>query len=105
MSTPKWPFKDPDEVLDYVIRWTDRLQGDTIATSTWDVPTGITKDSDSLANGAPLTTEDGLLTGQSFTTIWLSDGTAGDSYIFTNHIVTAGGRSMDQSVKLPVKVR
>ncbi len=27
-----WPFKDPDEVLDYQIDWTARLAGDTIST-------------------------------------------------------------------------
>ena len=33
----------------------------------------------------------------------LSGGTAGQKYVLTNHITTAGGRQMDQSVKLPVK--
>lgn len=102
MSAPlKWPFKDPDELLDYVIDWTDRLQGDAIASSTWDVPVGITRTTDSFTNNGTV----GGKTGRTFTTLWLSGGTVGASYVFTNHIVTTGGRDMDQSTKLPVKVR
>ena len=40
-----WPDKDPDEVLDYCLDWSDRLgSSDTISTSTWIVPTGIVAD-------------------------------------------------------------
>lgn len=84
-----WPFKDPDEVLDYEIDWTARLAGDTISTSTWTVPSGITKNSDTSA--------------ASTTTIWLSSGTIGTSYSILNRIVTANGRTMDQTVKLKIK--
>lgn len=87
----EWPFKDPDEILDYQIDWTARLDTDTISTSTWIVPTGINKNSDGKADKA--------------TTIWISGGTAGAAYEFTNRIVTTGGRTMDQSVKLKVKER
>lgn len=84
-----WPNKDPDEVLDYQLDWSERLGVDTISTSTWIVPEGITKDSDSHADSA--------------TTIWLSGGTIGESYEFTNRIVTDGGRTMDQSVKIKIR--
>ncbi len=84
-----WPFKDPDEVLDYDIDWSARLLTDTISTSTWIVPDGITKDSDSKT--------------ATTTTVWLSGGTLGDKYELTNRIVTTGGRTMDQSVDLKVK--
>jgi len=91
-----WPsFKDPDEVLDYQIDWSARLvtmdSVDTITTSTWTVPDGITKNSDGKSNTA--------------TTIWLSGGVKDTAYILTNRIVTAGGRSMDQSVKLKIKAK
>lgn len=86
-----WPFKDPDEVLDYQIDWTTRLDGDTIATSTWIVADGITKDSDSNTTTA--------------TTIWLSGGTIGDRYELTNRITTAGGRTMDQTVRIKIKAK
>lgn len=86
-----WPYKDPDEVLDYQIDWSPRLGEDTIASSTWIVPTGISQDSDS---------HDTMKT-----TIWLSGGTTDESYTLTNRIVTNGGRTMDQSVKIKIKVK
>ena len=84
-----WPYKDPDEVLDYQLDWMARLAGDTIASSTWIVPNGITKNSDSKT--------------ETTTTIWLSGGTIGASLSITNRIKTAGGRTMDQSVSLKIK--
>ena len=87
----EWPFKDPDEVLDYQLDWTERLDNDTISTSTWIVPDGITKNSDGKSDTA--------------TTIWLSGGVLNSSYVLTNRIVTTGGRTMDQSVKLKIKAK
>ena len=84
-----FPNKDPNEVLDYQIDWTLRLAGDTISTSTWTVPAGITKDSDSNTTTAA--------------TVWLSGGTLGETYELLNRIVTAGARTMDQTVKIKIK--
>lgn len=81
--------KDPDAVLDYQIDWSSWLDGDTIATSTWKVPSGIIKDSD--------TNDD------TTATIWLSGGTAGESYEVTNSIVTAGGRENDRTMIIPIR--
>lgn len=89
MSTPSWPPKDPDEVLDYQIDWTARLDGDTIDTSDWIMPNSITKDSATFSDTA--------------STIWISGGLLGSSVVLTNRITTAGGRTMDQSVKLQIK--
>ena len=93
MSSLTWPDKDPDEVLDYSIDWTKRLESDdTIATSEWIVPEdGVSKDSDDFADTS--------------TTIWLSGGVAGQTYSFTNRVTTAQGRTMDQSIRLKVKNR
>lgn len=94
----KWPTpKDPDEVLDYEIDWSTRLVGNTtgsndvIVTSTWTVPTGITMDDENFDDTS--------------TVIWLSGGTEGQTYEFLNRITTRDGRTLDQSVKLPVKSR
>ena len=76
-------------MLDYQIDWTTWLDGDTIATSTWIVPAGITRDSDSKSNTA--------------TTIWLSGGTDGEVYEIVNRITTAGGRTQDRTVSITVK--
>lgn len=81
--------KDPQSVLDYQIDWSAWLDGDTISTSTWTVPSGITKDSDSAST-----------TG---VTIWLSGGTDGTDYELTNHIITAAGREDDRTITIQVR--
>lgn len=87
-----WPNKDPDEVLDYQLDWTKRLGNDTIVSSLWIVPTGITKDSDS--------------TTTTTTTIWLSGGVASnDFYRLTNRITTAAGRVMEERANIKVTNR
>lgn len=89
---PQQFVKDPSDELDYKVDWSEWLAGsspvDTIATSTWTVDAGITKDSDSN------TTTDA--------TIWLSGGTAGRTYHVTNRIVTAGGRTAERSIYIAV---
>lgn len=92
MTIPTWErTKDPNEVVDYDLDWSDLMTDDTdtIATSSWTVPAGITKDSSSNT-----TTR---------TKVWLSGGTAGETYTLLNRITTAGGRTLDQSVKLKMK--
>lgn len=83
--------KDPNEVVDYDLSWSDQMTADTdtIASSTWTVPSGITKDS-----ASSTTTR---------TKVWLSGGTTGSTYTLLNRVVTAGGRTFDQSVKLKMK--
>jgi len=83
--------KDPQAILDYAIDWTSWLSSDTISTSTWTVPSGITKVSDS--------------TTTTTTTIWLSGGTADTDYELINHIVTAGGREDDRTITIRVRQR
>jgi len=80
--------KDPSAVLDFGFDWSAWLVDDTISASTWAVPSGLIKDSDS----ATTTT----------TTVWLSDGTAGSVYIVTNEIETAGGRTDQRSFRVQV---
>lgn len=86
-----WPYKDPDEDLDYTIDWSARLEDDVISTSDWLPVDGITTHSESNTDTA--------------TTIWLSGGTLGTSYEITNRIVTVGGRTMDQTVRLKIKAK
>lgn len=75
--------KDPDDTLDYTVDWTDWLQGDTIDTSSFLADTGITINSN---------TND-----TTSATVWLSGGSAGETYRITNRITTAGGRTRDRS--------
>jgi hypothetical protein len=85
----RWPNKDPNEVLDYAIDWSQRLAGDIISISTFTVPTGIVMNSQSHTN--------------TMATIWLSGGSEGVTYDILNRVVTNGGRTMDQTVELRVK--
>lgn len=82
--------KDPDAVLDYEVSWASWLAaGETISTSTFAVPVGITKDSESNTTTAA--------------TVWLSGGTVGQSYTVTNHIVTSQGREDDRSMQIQIR--
>lgn len=92
MAIPSFSSKDPDEVLDYVVNWAARLAtDDTIATSTWTVPAGITKDSSSNTDTT--------------TKVWLSGGTLGTTYTLLNRVTTVDGRTMDQSVKIKIAAK
>lgn len=82
--------KDPQDIIDYRIDWSKWLRdGDTILTSEWVVPAGITMDS-----------EDNNTTSS---TVWLSGGTAGANYQLTNRIVTVQGRQKDRTITIRVK--
>ncbi|MBI4905706.1 MAG: hypothetical protein HY820_18885 [Acidobacteria bacterium] len=83
--------KDPNSVLDYSIDWTRWLDGDAIATSEWIVPDGLTK------------VTDGRTTKTA--TVWLSSGSAGQSYTVTNRITTSGGRTEDRSFTVKIEER
>lgn len=80
-----WP-KDPDAVLPYTIDWSDWLGSDTIASSTWTTPAGITEESTSSTT--------------TVATILLSGGTSGTSYVLTNRITTAAGLTEDRSIQI-----
>lgn len=91
MGFSRWPIKDPDERLDYTIDWTARLDGDTIQSSVWVIPSGLSNYDDSFTNISA--------------TVWLTGGIAGQEYEVTNRVTTAAGRIMDQTVRLPVRAK
>jgi len=85
-------IKDPSSVLDFGFDWSDWLDtDDSVSTSTWNVPTGITRDSDTNTSTT--------------TTIWLSGGTVGSKYKITNRMVTANGRTVERSFYVKVESR
>jgi hypothetical protein len=89
---PPFFVKDPSAMLDYQMDWTAWLNGsDQIATSTWDVPAGLTKGAE---------THNGLVA-----TVIIAGGTAGSDYPVTNSIVTTGGRADSRTVVLRVRDR
>ena len=86
--------KDPSDVLDYVIDWSAQMTedgADTIALSTWTVPTGITQDSESETTTTA--------------TIWLSSGVDGTDYDCANKIVTAAARTYERTITIQVRNR
>jgi len=93
MSISWTPVKDPDEVKDYSLDWSALLVDDTISTSTWTLASG-----EGLAIGSNSNTD-------TLSTVWLSGGTAGVNYELLNRVVTTGGRTYDQTVKLKVRVK
>lgn len=65
-------------VLDFTLNWTDYLGSDTISSSAWAVPSGITG-----SGGSSTSTT---------ASIRISGGTAGLVYPFTNTITMASGQ-------------
>lgn len=82
--------KRPTAILDFEVDWSTWLNGDTIGTSTWTVPNGITKNSDTKNDGTA--------------TIWLSSGVDGTTYPLINTIATPGGRTKPRTVTVQVRV-
>jgi len=83
-------IKDPNSKVDYLWDWSDWLKtGDTIQTSVWTVPAGLVKESEA----ATTTT----------TTVWLSGGTLGETYLVTNRITTVQGRIEDHSMQFIIR--
>lgn len=92
MSFKKQYEKDPDAVLDYGIDWADWVpSSDSIVSSSWSAPVGITVDSDSL--------------NDTVCVVWLSGGTVGQIYEVTCHITTDDGREDDRSLLIKVVER
>ena len=83
-------IKDPGATLPYGLDFTDwlvdDLASDTIASATWTVPTGLTKESEILT-----TTKAGVV---------LSGGTAGATYDVVCHFVTAGGYEDERTLRI-----
>lgn len=83
--------KDPSALLDYQINWATWLGSDTITSSSWTVETGLTKEAET----------DTTTTS----TVWVSGGTAGESYEATNTIVTTAGRTDQRTITIMVEQR
>ena len=97
------PLKDPSAVLDYAFDWKPLTHGVPGATSDWlatgetissytvTAETGLTKDSDSQADGV--------------VTVWLSGGTAGINYKVACLITTSAGRTDERTIWIKVVER
>lgn len=89
---PRWPDKDPNEVVAYRVDWSERLDDDTIDTSEFSVVSGtvtIVEDVDSPTS----------------TSVALSGGTLNETCEILNRITTTGGETFDQTVMLRIRKR
>lgn len=83
--------KDPNAVLDYKWDWAAWMpDNDRIVASTFTV------------DDPAITVEDTMFDATT-TTAWLAGGTAGVTYVVTNHITTEDGRQDDRSIKIVCK--
>ena len=69
-----WPDKGPSDTLDHVVNWAPFLGTDTISASTWTIPSGLTKTSDSFTNTT--------------TTAWWRGGVPDVLLGYDTHIIT-----------------
>ncbi len=79
---------DKDDVTDFSFNWSVRLQDDTILTSEFILPDGLTEVSSSLTG----------LVAQ----IFVTGGNCGWVYRITNRVTTAGGRQKDWTIAVRV---
>ncbi len=80
--------KTPAEILDYGWDWSAWLAGDTLASSVWTVDAGLTVVSD----GNDATTS----------SVFVGGGVTGASYVLTNRVTTAGGRTAERTLHLRI---
>lgn len=96
----EWPQHDPAETLDYFVDWTFFLESDTIASSTFE----IVKITD--ANLDNVDDSKISLVRQDFTDhfagVWITGGVIGLRATVVNRVVTTGGRTIVQTVMLPI---
>ena len=86
---PIAPDKDPDSNVDYGCDWSNWLSGaETITTSVWVVPAGLTGGTEANTTAA--------------TSIFLTGGTIGTTYTLTNRVTTSAGRTDDRSMLIAV---
>ena len=81
-------YKDPDEILIFGINWADYLGQDTILTSSWVVPAGVTAVSNAFTD--------------TLASVKLSGGTLGQVYRITNRITTSDGETVDKSLDIEI---
>jgi hypothetical protein len=80
--------KDPDSTTDFAFDWSADLDGDTLSTSVFLLPDGLTQVS--------------VIMEPTRTAIFVSGGSCGAIYRITNRVTTSGGRSWDKTIYIKV---
>jgi hypothetical protein len=106
-----WPAKDPNSIEPYFVVWCDpsgtnvsgdkgELQGATISTVAWTVPTGLT----AASNNTNAVTINGISYAvNTVATVWLTGGTVNTQYSINCRITTSDSRTLDQTCVLNVE--
>lgn len=102
----KWPFKDPDEILDYSVDWSRFLDGETITSVQWYI-----LDADGTKTAvSPIQTVNGLsLNAQVNTTTVatarFANGNNNETYRVVCAVTYNGGLIAERTVQLPIRER
>ena len=89
-------LKDPSDILDYGIDWSEWLVSDTISASSWAI---LPSEDDGLS---VLESPPASFTNTA-TLVWVEDGIVGTTYKLTNTIVTADGRTCERSISIKIE--
>lgn len=85
--------KHPTASKIYTLNWAKGLNsGATISTSSWVVPSGLTK------------ADDDIVTGSLATSVQVSGGIAGQQYVLRNVITTSDGETLAEDCQLTVRL-
>lgn len=84
-------YKDPDEVISFGVDWSEYLGAETVTSSNWTVPSGVTKVGQTLVGKQANVT--------------ISGGTLGTVNRITNRITTSAGETVDQSIDIEIIVK
>lgn len=102
----KWPFKDPDETLDYSVDWSRFLAGETISSVQWYVldENGVKTAIGNLetVNGLTVT---GLSRTDTVASVRFSNGNLNETYRVTCAITYNNGLVAERTVQLPIRGR
>jgi len=94
---------DPDENDNRTLDWTSRLAFvtpdvlETVQSSTWTWVSDLLNDN--LLGFFPAF----LTPGGVITSVYLTGGTLGNTYKLLNHIITTGGRTLEQTVSIAIR--
>jgi hypothetical protein len=103
-ATRIW-IKDPDSTLTAGIWWQDVIErGDTLASVSWEVPTGLTKVSEGINVDAMIDSGITYPAGQ-VAMVRISGGTADTNYTITCTVTTTAGDIDERSITAAVRER
>ena len=81
--------KEQGDLLDYRINYGDNWLGtDTLATSIWDIPSGIYEVSNTFDDDESI--------------VWVSGGVSGQAYILANTVTTVVGRIKNRDISVRI---